>query len=576
MIGARWCRASTRWLAAVLVPGAFIAGGCGGAAPARTTATTLVLGAQTHFSQGWPAAHLDLARAAGAPALRDAVPWSRVERVRGRYVLDGPALAPLDRFCRRGGGLLLTTVPLHPFYDGGLALRSAEAKAAFVRYVLALQAHFGPCLIAIEVGNEINAPRSRQIYRRGETGGDEQSDPLRDYVELVRATRDALRARGASTRVLGGSSNTIATGFLESLFARGLLDAADGLAVHPYRPQADNLDTELSHLQDVMKRHGRPLPIWASEFGGAYRARESAAPQLVKTATLLAAARVEAAYWYALVEQGWLHDSGLYTTKGMQKPALGAFRLLQRVLLPRGAPERVELADANVRLYRFGRDGWVAWGASGRLDFGAGARLFDAQGKPIARNTAILTDEPVIALAPRVPTLAPGPVVADSLLGYGGADWRYLARLPDGSQRELHWIDGRWTSRRGDPALAPLWVADGAGAPAGRAADGRSVIVRYQAPRAASVAVALCLETRAGGDGVAIALRQGARELASTIVTGPGRITLRAVPLAAGDHLDLIAGPDAGPGSNGFRYRIRIAAEPHVPSMRCPARAAQS
>ena len=537
------------------------------AAPARAP----MLGVQTHFAQGWPGSRLDLARSAAAPSLRDAVPWARVETVPGRYDLATPGIAPLDTFCAKGGTLLLTAVPLNPLYDGGGALRSPTARSAFAGYLLALQDHFGSCLVAVEIGNEVNASKSRQIYRTGETGG----DPLRDYVDLVKTAHDAFRARHAAAKILGGSSNMIATGFLDSLFARGLLDAVDGIAVHPYRSQAENIDVELAHLDAVMRRHGRVVPVWATEFSDNYPAPQNAAPQLVKAATLLAASGVEAAYWYALVDQKWFRNMGLFDANGGEKPAARAFRLVQRDLLAHGRPQRVDTGDGNVRLYRFGTDAWVAWGASGRIAFEASARLYDAQGHALAGTETDLGDDPVIANGSTRFRFTPGPVVADSLLGYGTPEWSYLARKADGSDRPLGWLDGQWTSQHGDRLLRPLWIADVAGAPAGGGQSSVSVVVRYTAPSARTVALAACIDKRPGGDGIAVSLRRRTTELASALVTDPRRFTLRNLALKAGDTLDFVVGPNAAPGSDGFRYRIRIAAEPHVPDAECPARPAK-
>ncbi|MFD2780223.1 hypothetical protein ACFS32_02780 [Novosphingobium pokkalii] len=53
-------------------------------AKATTAAgSPLMLGAQTHFSQGWPAGVNDLAAQAQAPLLRDPCPGQRARRARG-------------------------------------------------------------------------------------------------------------------------------------------------------------------------------------------------------------------------------------------------------------------------------------------------------------------------------------------------------------------------------------------------------------------------------------------------------------------------------------------------------------
>lgn len=561
-----------------LVGCALLAASCGNAAPlepptykrsrAEATETSMALGVQTHFAQGWHDSRLTLAQKVGAPSLRDSVPWSRAETVPGKYGFNGPGVATLERFCSRGGTLLLVAVPLNPIYDSGGALRSPAARTAFAHYLVALQKHFGSCLTAIEIGNEINSMNSRQLFRTGETGG----DPLREYVETVRTARDTLRGAGGTAKVLGGSSNMIATGFLESLFARGLLGAADGIAVHPYRSQAENLDVELAHLGEVMRRHGLPLPVWASEFSDNYAREELAPPQLAKTVTLLAAGGARAAYWYALADQKWFRNMGLYRQDGAEKPAAQAFGLVGRELLARGVPERMDVGDPNVRVYRFGKDAWIAWGASGRIAFDAPVRLLDARGLAIPGSETELGDDPVIALGSPRFTFSPGPILADSLLGYATRDWNYLAEKGDGKERSLGWLDGQWTTYRGDRFLRPSWIGDVAGAPAGGGPTAVRTVVRYTAPGQQSVAIAFCIDKRPGGDGLDVALRHNRADLATAIVTQAHHAIVRNVAMNTGGTIDFVVGPNAKSGSDSYRYRIRIAAEPHVPSVECPAR----
>ena len=62
----------------------------------------MVLGVQTHFSQGWPASALALAQQVSAPMLRDALPWAAVEKVRGSYNLNSPAAQTLAAACKAG------------------------------------------------------------------------------------------------------------------------------------------------------------------------------------------------------------------------------------------------------------------------------------------------------------------------------------------------------------------------------------------------------------------------------------------------------------------------------------------
>lgn len=549
--------------------------GCLGEAPAQTVRDPLTLGVQTHFSQGWNGVYLDLVRPARPTrSLRDGAPWAQVEKVAGQYDFNGPRIASLDRFCREGGTVLLTAAPLNPLYEGGKALREKASYDAFARYLVALGEHFGSCLVAIEIGNEINAPRTPQL------GLDEpgRPDPLQRYVDLVATAHAAFRNRGSSVKILGGSTNLIATGFLEDLFSRGLLRAADGIAVHPYRLVPEGTDVELDNLQTAMRRHGKPLPIWATEFSDNFVNPDRAAGHLVKMASLLSASGVSRAYWYALIDQKWYPTMGLYRRDGSAKPAAAAFRLLRERVLPLGPAQAMTDAEVPARLYRFGTDAWIAWG-SGTLHLSPGARVTDAQGRPMPGATVTLTDFPVVVTDSPEARYERGLLVADSLLGYGSPAWSYRVIKPGGGRVPLALLDGRWGSRFESRFFRPAFLDQVSGAPAGKTGAPLRVAVRYAAPRAMRVSIAACLVmrtppsgARTPGDGVDAVLSAGDAELArATIIGGPQRLVARRVALTAGSVVDLSVGPNQRPGNDRFYYRMVIAAEPAVAQADCPA-----
>lgn len=530
-----------------------------------------ILGVQTHFSQAWPATWLNLAKKAGATSIRDSVPWSQVERSPGVYTFTSPEIKTLESHCNIKNSLLLVATPKNPIYDGGSALRSKDAKQAFARYLIALKNHFGQCLIAFEIGNEINSVTSSQIYHPNDTPAIAHTE----YVDLLRTIRTAIHEGSTQVKILGGSSNMVATGFLERLFALGMLDVVDGIAVHPYRSQPENLDIELTHLKHSMQRHGRIVPIWATEFSDNYIHAADAPPQLIKTISLLTAANVEASYWYALVDQKWFKNMGLYLTNGTPKPAFYAFRIAQTELLAHGPAKRIHTSDPNVHLYQFGDNRWVIWGASGQIAFDKQAKLLQADGTSISGNTACISDRPVIALGSNHFTLINGPVLADSLLGYQAAPWSYVARTKSGVETDLHWLDGQWSSSLGNKYQRPLWISDVAGAPAGSGSNAIDVIVRYTAPQPQSVSVTLCIDKKPIGDGVRFTVTHNHKELTSTTITHIYQETLRNITFATGDTLDFIIGPGPHSGGDGFRYRIRISEEPHTLPMKCLTRSAE-
>jgi hypothetical protein len=527
---------------------------------AATPTAAMVLGVQAHIGQGWPeTSTLRLLRQSGTKAVRDGLGWARGEPARGRYAFDGPQAAALDAICRSGADLLLTVDPRHPLYDGGRTVASGEGQAAYAAYVAALADHFGSCLVAVEVGNEINGERALD-YPAAEA-------PAR-YVALVRATRAALRPRRGIVAVLGGSTNVIGTGFLDRLFAAGLLDVADGIAVHPYRSHAEGIDVELDRLNDTMRRRGRKLPIWATEFSDNYADPAIAAREMVKTVTMMGAAGVHRAYWYALIDQRWFRNMGLFAAGGASKPAADAFVAIQR-LLARERPVRVE-GDGLSYLYRFGADTWVLWGAPRPVRFtGNAVKVFDARGRPIP-TPSLSGAEPLIVTKATAVRLGDAAVIADSLSGYGTSAWRYLARTPDGTERPLGMLDDRFASARGDRFLRPLRIAEDGAAPGGDAARPVAAIVRYVSPVARRGFVVGCFSKRAAGNGIVVEI------LAAGKPTWRGVLTERQAPppipvtLGSGEAVDVRFSPNGRSGGNALRYRVQFVSDPAAAPRVCP------
>ena len=68
--------------------------------------------------------------------------------------------------------------------------------------------------------------------------------------------------------------------------------------------------------------------------------------------TLMSAAGLVRADWYALREEGWFPNAGLYAG-GAARPVLDTFRLAQQKLLAAGNARRIDTGDPLV----FAREG---------------------------------------------------------------------------------------------------------------------------------------------------------------------------------------------------------------------------
>lgn len=536
------------------------------AAPASGSAA-MPLGVQTHFSQGWATSLVDRVRSSGAMGVRDSIPWSRGEPTRGRYAIDSAAPAALDAICRAGGSLLLTLTPQHPAYDNGRTVNSDAGITAFARYAGELGARYGTCLAGIEIGNEINDSRNLN-YPAGLNW-----QPR--YVILVRAVRRELRRRGSNAAAVGGSTNVIGTGFLDSLFAAGLLNAADAIAVHPYRSNAENVDFEIAHLQAVMRRRGKVLPIWATEFSDNYATDTLAAEQLVRMVTLLSTAGVARSYWYALIDQRWFRNMGLYAANGSEKPAARAYA--QMIPLTRAARATpVDVGDAGIRLYRFGNAGFVLWGGGGRVTFSGRPVVRDAYGRAVQGGGATVeagTIPLVITGASDARLAQRSGILADTMFGYGKAPWSYLAQTSDRKLHPLDLLDGQFDTSFGSRFYRPLRISGVSAAVAGTGGSPTRAIIRYTAPSARTVSFAACFMKQANGDGVDIAIIAAGRTIWKRVLKTQEIVAPIDVSLARGDQLDISVGPNQTSGGDSFSYRARLFTQGSGRTVACPNRA---
>lgn len=523
--------------------------GAGAAASARP-GNGFEFGVQTHFSQGWNPALLDLASQIGTRAIRDTVSWAAVERVRGKYEFTGAAVTTLDRFCAQGGKLTLTIVPKNPLYDGGVSVYSANGQTAYANYLVALAGRFGPCLQALEIGNEVNGARTLD-YPAG-------YDRAATYVSTLRTLYPRVKAAAPGVAVLGGSTNTIGTGFLETLFAAGMLDSIDAIAVHPYRNTAESIDIEVAHLNEVMARYGKPKPIWATEYSFGISNQRDQAAALIKSVVMLYSAGITHANWYALIEQKAFPDMGLFIGQA-GKTSANAFRTVQTRLLPYGAPVRVDTQGRPVDLFRIGADRWVVWGDDTVIDFGSGATVRDVLGNPIGNGGRVVaTAEPVIVEGATHYGFEDGTVVADSLYQFGAANWSYFRRAKTGLETALGWFDNDFTSHFGDRWSKPLRINNDSAATAGDAANPTRAVLRYTAPRTMRVDVGVCLSKTVSGDGVDYLVEKNGSRITAGVVTDKAILSGMKVDLAPNDRLDVSFGPNKVAGGDALNYRIVI------------------
>jgi hypothetical protein len=249
---------------------------------------------------------------------------------------------------------------------------------------------------------------------------------------------------------------------------------------------------------------------------------------------------------------------GLYDSATRIKPAGNAAQLALRLLSSHRAI-RVDSADRNSFVFRFGPNTYVMWGAPRALHFSPGARFFDAEGKSISPIDR-LSNDPVIVTGDVRYTFGPSEILADSLYQFAGAPWSYFARRNNGEMLPLKMIDWTWTSYYGAMDLRPLELRSASAIAAGDQANPVAPTLRYTAPNKQSVKISGCFSKKRDGDGVRVTAYQNGKAIQSSAVVDNLVTDGHAVQLNKGDTLDFAFSPAGSAEGNALNYRIRLIA----------------
>lgn len=507
------------------------------------------LGVTTHFSQGWPISLIERAKTIGVGTIRDSLHWPEVEKSPGTYDFSGKKALHITNACAAGMTVLLGIEPRNPLYDNKMTAHSPVAQAAFANYVRAIADRYSGCVVAIEIGNEING--------RGGMTGPAASNRAASHTALLKAVYQRTKTAHPNLAILGGSTNAIGTGFLKTLFAAGALDYMDGVAIHPYRKDPEAVDWEIGRLNEAMENAGQLKPIWVTEFSRDFIKPDDAPPFLLKMVSLMQGSGVRHIYWYALIDQTWFPTMGLLTLKGEEKPASRAYAFAAMNLLPLGVARRVDHGDPTLFHFRFGPTTHVVWGTRRTIITGSpNARFRNAEGT-IQPSVAELTDVPVIIEGVANIQFGAAEVVADSQYGFANVPLSWFAVSKTGATVQLTPVDWKWTSYLGSKNVPQMVVNPSGFGPAGK----YGVMVRYTAERPLAAFASVCL-TPLGkfGDGVSATLIHNGKQLWAGqvgILTGK-KVSGVPVNLKAGDQVDLLVRPNVNSAGDRMGYRFRI------------------
>lgn len=554
--------------------------------PVVTTPNTMAMGVTTAFDQqGWDFSILDTARAMGATTLRDGIQWKNVETSPGVYQFGTGGGSYLDTLIQKGFAVTLLMSDSNPLYDGGNTVYTDAGRAAYAKYVVATLNRF-PGIKAVEISNEYNAWNFvTGPVRDGGYGPRQQY-----YYDMLRTVYQAVKSSHPDVKVLGGAALSIPVGYFKPLFDLGALNYMDGLVIHPYTTDPEQLAKQLGVLRTAMGT--TPRPIHVTEYAQELDSVADTANYLVKSVAVMATAGVAEADWYALRQQGspsdiWYKNVALASFSGQLLPPGQAYKVLSQQVLSKGAGSRIAIDDFTYA-YRFGQNAIVIWGEPRSLSVTAAAKFYNAQGAEIAQPTAISAGSPIMIVSdtPLVygsnVTLGATQLVADSYDQFDFTNdlsgpqtfegpWAYYAYGVRKQSFDIMYTQGGgeisssdWTPYIGSNWLRPFNINANkinpvdfgtAGAP-----DVYKAVLRYTSPYSGSFSINGVWDVNSGSaDGVDLTVQVNAQTVLSTSFNGHYDMSVKNVTLNKGDVVNVIVGTNKTvSGGDSTSYRVKI------------------
>ncbi len=378
------------------------------------------LGVCTHYQGWWALDSMDFVPKAGFGMIRDEMSWGRAERKKGELEIAPRWNEYIDKALQLKIDPLVILDYSNRFYDDNGFPVSDEAVAGFANYGKFIAEQFKGRVKYFEVWNEWTGGCGMNHVKEKKTNTPE------NYVKLLKATYEAVKAANPEAYVIGGGGDHSAHQLkqIEGMFEAGALKYCDAFSVHPYRqprdPESSNLVDEVVHVAELMKKHGVKEPkLWITEIGWPTPKKHPAkdaelyqAAMVVRSAVpLLATGVVEKYFWYDLKNDGLdridqEHNFGVIRNDklGLQvKPGFVAFAVMSANTAGRTISKDETLSKNGVLAYRLKKDGkpdgLVLWTASGEKSVrlpkvSAATNLF---GTPLRfdAKAITLTDEPI-------------------------------------------------------------------------------------------------------------------------------------------------------------------------------------
>lgn len=504
----------------------------------------------------------------GFDGLRDGAVWAQVEQVPEEYRFDHPSIAALRQLADLG---LLGSVTLWPDsgpVEEGQTIVTDDGLAAFGRFANAMALAF-PDLPAFEIGNEVNSTS----FVRGpaqEMTSEERAGLHVRHLQAV-ASQPAMQGR----RIIGGSTHSIAAGFLWQVLDAGGGAFMDAVAVHPYTSPPEHLARDVAYLRRHPAMAG--LDVEMTEFGALET--QSGPDRLWQEYCAMSVAGVTRAVWYPLEPRfdGFLP---LFDDRFALTPTGEVFAYLKT------HAEGGTVAPLRPDRYGygclFGESLAVLWGVPRSVEItSTGIEVLDARLAPLAPPYSLSPDRVLVLRADRTfdpaqdIVFGPVPVLADSYHDYDLPAEGLSARdLPGfarflriaGQEAELTtcpgqnlpwspWVPHLCSANDAIFVQTPDSFTLGGG-------DDRPIelVHRFTAPEAMRVSGTLSLQVHEqSSDGMTVTVLRNGEAVQQSLITGEQQVDIADIALSTGDQLDIVFGPNASPyGDVADRVRLTL------------------
>ncbi len=304
-----------------------------------------------------------LIRAAGITSIRTDAHWAFIERQRNRLLVE----PHWQRYLAETEQNRLTSMFIlgygNSHHGAGQKPRSEPLRQAFNRYVGFVAKAFEGRIAHYEIWNEwdLEGP----------------ADPLlsQDYLRLVTDAAGIIRQRDPHARVLAGSvtSKGIESGFAKRLVQGGVMNAVDGLSLHPYvhcRPRLRNTpEAWIEWLAEVdlelSRTAGQPVPLYLTEMAWPAHQGKCGVDEVTQAAYLARSfflartlPNIRGMWWYDFRNDGTdpterEHNFGLVRQDLTKKPAYEVLAAISPVVGGYTFLGQVETNAAELVVLRF-------------------------------------------------------------------------------------------------------------------------------------------------------------------------------------------------------------------------------